>query len=68
MPLGHSYELSDFNKGVAVFSCVRCEEKYNEHFEDYLNKTDYAPFDVNNDGIINGKDYAYLKQDFTDKE
>ncbi|MBR3150110.1 MAG: hypothetical protein IKF64_08065 [Eubacterium sp.] len=68
LPLGHSYELSDFNKGVAVFSCVRCEEKYNEHFEDYLNKTDYAPFDVNNDGIINGKDYAYLKQDFTDKE
>ena len=60
-PTGHAYALSGFNKGVIEFSCIHCMDGYNEKFEDYLNTTDET-LDVNNDGIVNGKDYAYLKQ------
>ena len=55
----HNYTIT-VNAGEAVFTCS-CGDSYTEHFGDYLN-TDREGYDVNYDGIINGKDYIYLKQ------
>ena len=66
--IGHAYALSGFSKGIIEYSCIHCKDSYNERFEDYLNSTDDVTLDVNKDGIVNGKDYAYLKQQYAEIE
>ena len=59
----HNYIITAFDKGEITFTCEACGEAYTEHFSDYLNGNDEA-LDMNNDGIVNGKDYAYLNQQY----
>jgi hypothetical protein len=62
--LEHSYEISRFENEIIDFSCVRCNNKYSESFADHINERGYVPLDMNGDGIINAKDYAYLLKNF----
>ncbi|MBR3149808.1 MAG: hypothetical protein IKF64_06525 [Eubacterium sp.] len=62
IPHEHEYYVSSFDKGEAVVTCEICGDSYDDNFTDHLNNTGDDVFDVNYDGIVNGKDYAYLKQ------
>ena len=62
--LSHNYELSSFENNCAVFSCVRCDSIYNEPFSEHINQRDYAVLDMNGDGIVNAKDYAYILKNY----
>ena len=64
VPHEHEYEITAFDRGEISFTCEMCGETYTEYFSDYLNSRDNETFDMNDDGIINGKDYAYLSQQF----
>lgn len=56
----HEYTIASVSGGDVVFTCS-CGDSYTERFADYLNGGNEV-YDANYDGIINGKDYAYLKQ------
>lgn len=66
----HQLEVIDFKSGIATVNCKRCgalESKY--EFNTMLNARSGSDkyvkvIDVNNDGIINGKDYANLYRTF----
>ena len=62
----HNYEVACCNQAnkdtIVSFECTKCENKYTENFTMHINKN-YPPLDVNNDGIVNAKDFArILKQ------
>ncbi|MBQ3471808.1 MAG: hypothetical protein IJH17_05520 [Clostridia bacterium] len=57
----HEYVITSVSGGEIAYTCTSCGESYSEYFADYLNG-DGEIYDVNYDGIINGKDYAYLAQ------
>lgn len=59
-PHEHNYQITAFADGVVTFTCEICEENYQENFAEHLNDCGYAPLDMNGDGIVNAKDYAYL--------
>ena len=63
----------DCDYGLATIRCTRCKYTYTDYFADHVtshkvpgqNPENYDPvFDVVNDGVINGKDYAYLLQQY----
>ena len=45
--------------GVVTLHCDKCNENYKVKFSKKANSR-FAPLDVNNDNIVNGKDYAIL--------
>lgn len=55
----HTLRPIAFDGETAELSCRYCDYKEQAEFMDYCNKV-YAPLDVNNDGIVNAKDYARL--------
>ncbi len=59
----HSYTITDFQNGTAIFSCA-CGDGYGTLFSDYLNSREDEALDVNHDGIVNAKDYAILLKQF----
>ena len=58
----HTYTVTSFEDGVATLTCTECGDTDTEVFADHLNDTDCEELDMNSDGIVNGKDYAYLIQ------
>ena len=63
VPHEHEYQITAFDKGEITFTCEVCGEAYTECFSNYLNDNNET-LDMNNDGIVNGKDYAYLNQQY----
>lgn len=74
----HNYVIVgfDYETGLATIRCSRCKYTYTDYFASHVtghkvpgeNPENYDPvFDVVNDGVINGKDYAYLLQEFYDE-
>lgn len=55
----HTLYPTAFDADVARLSCRYCDYEEQAEFMDYCNK-DYEPLDVNNDGVVNAKDYAML--------
>ena len=64
VPHEHEYQITAFNRGEITFTCEICGEAYTEDFADHLNERYNAVLDINGDGIVNGKDYAYLNQQY----
>lgn len=73
----HNYVIVGFNceSGLATIKCSLCDDVYTDYFANHVtgriipgqNPENYDPiFDVVNDGVINGKDYAYLMQQYYD--
>lgn len=60
VPCEHQYQITDFQGHNAIFTCEECDESYEVSFTDHVNERGYEPLDLNNDGIVNGKDYGYL--------
>ena len=56
----HEYEVSAFDHGVVTFECTECGDTVTDNFSDHITERGYEALDMNNDGIVNGKDYAYL--------
>ncbi len=65
----------DCNNGLATIKCTVCGYSYTDYFADHItgrttpgeNPENYDPvFDLVNDGVINGKDYALLMQRYYD--
>ena len=63
VPHEHEYHITAFDSetGVVTYTCEICGDAQADCFADHLNES-YASLDMNDDGIINGKDFAYLKQ------
>lgn len=63
--LGHSYtEIIGFADGEVSTVCDRCDKYKTYTFMDYFG-TDFALLDVVEDGIVNAKDYAKLRREYT---
>ena len=64
IPHEHEYQITAFDSetGGVTYTCEICGDIQVDCFTDHLNEVGYVPLDMNDDGIINGKDYAYLKQ------
>lgn len=56
----HNYQVAAFDGSNATLTCRICGESEEEAFSGHLNERGYAPLDMNDDGIVNAKDYAYL--------
>lgn len=56
----HDYKVAAFDNGTATLMCQQCGETCSDCFGDHLNQRGYEPLDMNDDGIVNAKDYAYL--------
>ncbi|MBQ9517734.1 MAG: S8 family serine peptidase [Eubacterium sp.] len=54
------YSVPIQNDSIIVLKCANCNEYYRVSFAAYINDN-YAPVDLNGDGIVNGRDYAILK-------
>lgn len=70
--LGHDFAITAFVDGVATVECQReeCEKTFDLTFMDYYNtavaEDEGAILDINDDGFINAKDFAILRNsDFT---
>lgn len=60
----HSFEITGFNNNFVVFSCS-CGESYRYSFSDYINSKTENDLDINDDGIVNAKDYAILIKSYS---
>ena len=58
----HEYFVASFSNGVATLECDICGETQTARFDEHINERGYEPLDINNDGIVNAKDYGYLIQ------
>ena len=58
--IDHVYKVATFSNGEATLICKQCGETCSDCFSDHLNERGYEPLDMNSDGIVNAKDYAYL--------
>lgn len=69
IPHEHAYQVTDFEKqtGTATLICAICEETQRECFADHLNERGYEALDMNQDGIVNAKDYGYLIQNYSNQ-
>lgn len=58
----HEYQIINFDaeSGEIDFECENCEEKHKELFAEHINERGYESIDMNHDGIVNAKDFAYL--------
>ncbi len=54
------YTVSVPNDNIVVFRCLKCNEYYRVSFADHLNDHNFPLLDLNNDGIVNAKDLAYI--------
>ena len=59
----HAYTITDLKNGMVCFSCS-CGDSYATPFAEHLNNTGDDILDINSDGIVNGRDYAYLVKQF----
>lgn len=63
----HTYEIAYYqpiyHDNLIAFKCSKCNDEYNESFVEHVNKY-YPPLDLNNDGIVNGKDFAYIMRGY----
>lgn len=48
------------NDSIIVLRCNECNAYYRVRFADHLNDRDFPLLDLNNDGIVNAKDYAFI--------
>lgn len=66
IPHEHEYQITSFDSGTGTvtFTCDICEETQRECFADHLNERGYEALDMNQDGIVNAKDYGYLIQNY----
>ncbi len=64
IPCEHEYEVVAFNHGEVTFQCEICGETCTDDFVNHINQRNYTLMDMNNDGIVNGKDYAYLLREY----
>ena len=62
----HEYTVTAFSNGVATICCSECGDTDTLVFAEHLNSRDCEELDMNHDGIVNAKDYAYLINNFTD--
>ena len=62
----HEYSVTAFDSesGIATLVCQECGETVHERFIDHVNEKDYEPLDMNNDGYVNAKDFAYMMHNF----
>lgn len=60
----HTYRVAAFKDGVVKFKCDGCEDTIYVNFFEHINERNYDLLDVVEDGVINAKDYAYLKQHY----
>jgi len=65
----HPYAVTAFKNGTATISCSVCGKTYTAVFAEHINAvtgdTAYdAALDVNNDGVINARDYSLLVKMF----
>lgn len=67
IPHEHMFQITTFNSktGNATVMCETCGESRTLCFTEHLNEMNCEMFDINNDGIVNGKDYACLKQNYS---
>lgn len=67
IPHEHEYLITDFdsNTGVITFTCEICNDEKTDKFVDHINERGYEPIDMNHDGIVNGKDFAYLMRNYS---
>ena len=65
-PHEHEYQITAFETktGIITFTCDICEEEHTENFIGHINERGYDPTDMNHDGIVNGKDFAYLMRNY----
>ena len=54
-----SYE-NIYRDTVITLHCSNCQSDYNVSFSNYINSRDFAPLDLNIDGIVNAKDYEII--------
>lgn len=60
----HAYVVAGLTADDKVqLECEECGDVLTVAFEEYIN-TDYAPLDMNNDGIVNAKDLAYIIKEY----
>lgn len=64
VPHDHDYQITDFNEGTITFTCEICGDVQTDNFSNHINERDNELIDMNHDGIINAKDYAYLMHKF----
>ncbi|MBR2100108.1 MAG: hypothetical protein IJ927_02110 [Eubacterium sp.] len=62
--MSHNYCVVSFENGIATLKCSDCNDVTEEAFENHINQRGYAPLDMNDDGIVNAKDYAYLIKNY----
>ena len=60
----HNYQVLSFNGDVVLLKCKDCGITTNDSFKNHINERGYAPLDMNDDGIVNAKDYAYLIKNY----
>jgi hypothetical protein len=66
----HNFEITSFKDNIITIKCADCDDKTEQYlFSDLINKkstdSEYiSAVDLNNDGIINAKDYARLLKTF----
>ncbi|MCR5208036.1 MAG: hypothetical protein K6C14_06115 [Eubacterium sp.] len=63
-PHPHEYAVAAFDGENATVTCNICGEYKTVNFAAELNSTDCPELDMNDDGIVNAKDYAYLIKHF----
>ena len=63
----HEYSVTAFEteSGTATLVCDECGDTIYDKFSDHVNERGYEPLDMNNDGIVNGKDFAYMMHNYT---
>lgn len=62
----HQYQITSFDTrdGSIIYTCDVCGEQQTDHFIDHINERGYEIIDMNHDGIVNGKDFAYLMRNY----
>lgn len=65
----HCYKVVDFRNGIVGIKCEHCGAYYRTSFEGYVNIMEgddwyISALDVNDDGIINAKDYAKIYNEY----
>ncbi|MBR2100726.1 MAG: hypothetical protein IJ927_05365 [Eubacterium sp.] len=60
----HYYQVESFEEGVVTFRCEDCDDSFTERFDEHINERGYELLDMNGDGIVNAKDFAYLIKNY----
>ena len=66
-PHEHENQITSFDTetGTIFFTCEICGEPSTDLFVNHINERGYEPIDMNHDGIVNGKDFAYLMRNYS---